>query len=80
MVPVQMAEMVGGRMPVRSASSFWVMSRMASHTFTLNLIMCNHSFIELYHGLRSISIRTAKKYFFFRSTNYDIRIDKLRFS
>ena len=36
--PTQIADTVGGLMPVRSASSFWVMPRMASITLTLNFI------------------------------------------
>ena len=43
-VPRQIAEIVGGRMPVRSASSFCVISLMASITFTLNLINAITSF------------------------------------
>ena len=79
MVPVQIAEMVGGRMPVYSASSFWVISRIASITLTLNLIIGNHSpFTALYHGLRNKSIRTAENIFVFRIPNYVKRIDKLR--
>lgn len=41
--PVQMAEIVGGRIPVASANSFWVMFRSASITFVRNLIMFSHS-------------------------------------
>ena len=79
MVPVQIAEIVGGRIPVFSASSFWVISRIASITFTLNLIIENHApFRALYHGIRNKSIRTAENIFVFRITNYAKRIDKLR--
>ena len=38
------------------------------------------SFWVLYHAFRSKSIRKTEKYFDFRKRNYDLRIDKLRFS
>lgn len=41
-VPRHIAEIVGGLMPVRSASSFCVISRIASITLTLNLITLSH--------------------------------------
>ena len=41
--PVQMAEIVGGRTPVASASSFCVMPLSASITFVRNLIMSSRS-------------------------------------
>ena len=43
---LQIAEIVGGRMPVFSANSFCVISRMASITLTLNFIIIN-SFSDL---------------------------------
>ena len=41
-VPRQIAEIVGGRMPVRSANSFCVISRIASITFTRNFIIIGY--------------------------------------
>ena len=38
------------------------------------------SFWLLYHAFRSKAIRKTKKYFDFRKRNYELRIDKLRFS
>ena len=38
------------------------------------------SFWLLYHDFRSKAIRKTKKYFDFRKRNYELRIDKLRFS
>ena len=38
------------------------------------------SFWLLYHAFRSKAIRKTKKYFVFRIINYELRIDKLRFS
>ena len=38
------------------------------------------SFWVLYHAFRSKAIRKTKKHFDFRKRNYELRIDKLRFS
>ena len=44
---LQIAEIVGGRMPVLSAKSFWVISRIASITFTLNFIIIFPPFVGM---------------------------------
>nr|DAZ02802.1 MAG TPA: hypothetical protein [Caudoviricetes sp.] len=47
-VPRQMADMVGGRIPVMSASCFWVMPRSAKRTFNRNFIgTCSSPLITL---------------------------------
>ena len=79
--PVQIAETVGGLIPVLSASSFCVISRIASITLTLNFITKTHPFLlVLYHDFRNKSILKTKKYFQFRKRNYEKGIDKLRIS
>ena len=48
---LQIAEIVGGRIPVLSAKSFWVISLTASMTFTLNFII-TESFLSFGAGRR----------------------------
>lgn len=45
--PVQIAETVGGLMPVFSANSFWVIPRIANITLTLNLIKQTTPFLPI---------------------------------
>ena len=60
MLPVHIADIVGGLMPVLSASSFCVISRIASITLTLNLIISAPTFLaRLYHEFRIISTRNS---------------------
>lgn len=73
MLFVQMAEMVGGLIPVISESCFCVMSFMASRTFSLNFTgMLLHSF-QIYNTTIFVKNQYEKSYF-----NYVKRIDKLR--
>jgi hypothetical protein len=43
---LQIAEIVGGRIPVLSAKSFWVISLTASMTFTLNFIITKYPLVD----------------------------------
>ena len=45
--PVHNAEIVDGRTPVLSASSFWFMSLIANSTFVRNLIITTPSFMKI---------------------------------
>ena len=62
-LPVQIADTVGGLMPVFSANSFWVISRMASITLSLDLITPCTSFEETLPRF-SCKIHTMPKKFF----------------